>query len=199
MRRLVLISLIGAVVAGTTASIALLRTGQAPSGAGRPRAGAQTSSQSPHAAASPSGTPSATRSLAVSTDLEDGRYFGFIKNLDPDGSSPSLEFDVAQRFVGPAADEAAIEDGVIQPGEHIDNDAYVRNVNPRLRTLLITPGVAVEALRGGCCENHPETFSEFVARFQSGPDSRGFGSVESSWWITLQSGTVVRIQEQYVP
>jgi hypothetical protein len=193
MKRVTLVFLMVAMAAGAGLWIGVLRphgVRSSPAPRALPSAGVL---PSPRQAASPSPSP------FPATDLADGRYYGFIKALHTSGAEATLDLDVAQRFAGAAADQAAIEDGLIQPGEHVDDDSYVRNVSSRIRTLAIASDVAVEALAGGCCDNHPETFADFVARFERGPDDRGFGSFLSGWWLTIRDGGIVRIEEQYTP
>ena len=51
------------------------------------------------------------------------------------GSGPAtITFDLIQFFTGEAATKAAAEDG---QGSPAPNDYYIRNVNPRLRTLPV--------------------------------------------------------------
>ena len=65
------------------------------------------------------------------------RACGLIKEVWEDGSGRHLKIDYVDFLTGAEADAAAIADGVISPGEHVDNDYYPRNVNPKLREFAV--------------------------------------------------------------
>jgi len=59
----------------------------------------------------------------------------------------TVTIDIAELLTGDAAVTAAIEDGALEPGEtSIDNDYYVRNKNPKLRTVTVGPTAPVNVL-----------------------------------------------------
>ena len=160
--------------------------------------------QSPSAVASPS--PSVATSASPSTPtpsaspiLAEGRSFGNIKSVD--AANSELVFDLEQFFSGDAADKAAQEDGVIGPGEHVDNDVYIRNVNPLLRTVPISPSVDIELIQWSNCCDH--MFSPTLARFAQafpGPDpDEDFRGPASPYWLTVENGVIVKVEEQYLP
>jgi hypothetical protein len=150
---------------------------------------------------SPSETSPAptTPSPSGSPILAEGRSFGSIRSVDAAGGT--LVFDLEQFFSGDAADKAAQEDGVIGPGEHVDNDVYIRNVNPMLRTVPISPDVDIELIQWSNCCDH--TFSPTLERFAQGfpgPDpDEDFRGTASPYWLTVKDGAIVKIEEQYLP
>jgi hypothetical protein len=148
------------------------------------------SSPSPTATASPSGS-------TLAAALEDGRHFGFIQSVD--AGAPAMVFDLAEFLTGDAANQAAIEDGVIQPGQTIDNDYYIRNRNPRLRDLVLTPDVQIILVNWpNCCETTVNgVLSDFAASFTT-PDDVYHGP-QSPYWLTVDGGLVTKIEEQYLP
>lgn len=100
-------------------------------------------------------SPSTTTATTTSTTapaveptgdaLPDGESFGFLQSVDP--SARTLSFDLAQLFKGHEAVVAARADGEIEPeATEIANDYYIRNVNPKLRTVAIAPGATVKVL-----------------------------------------------------
>jgi hypothetical protein len=80
--------------------------------------------------------------------LADGTYPTYVTKVDVGGATVTV--DVVQVFQDEAAEKAAIEDGMqdfVADGLYI----YVRNQNPRLRTLPVAGDVRVEFL--GTCES----------------------------------------------
>lgn len=121
------------------------------------------------------------------TGLPDGRWFGFIGAID----GRRVDFDLACRFTDDAAVAAAAEDGEDNPPP---NNYYVRNVNPRIRTLTVADGTMIEWYPDFAAQSaETVTFDEWVA---AGVDlqleSRGF-------WIETSNGLITAIEEQWVP
>jgi hypothetical protein len=96
----------------------------------------------PPAAAQPATSTSSTPAAPV---LEDGTYPTYVTKVDVDGAT--ITVDVVQVFQDEAAEKAAIEDGKDFVADYI----YVRNENPRLRTLAVARDVHIQFL--GECES----------------------------------------------
>ena len=79
----------------------------------------------------------------VGPALDDGRYFGALIAVGATQRPPRLVIDLQQWFTGEDAIAAAVKDGAIEPGEIIPNDYYIRNENPRWRTIEIDPAATV--------------------------------------------------------
>jgi hypothetical protein len=96
-------------------------------------------------------TPRPTTSPQPSPDptaLADGTYPAFVRAVDVHGAT--ITIDVVQVFVGAAAHQAAIEDGV--PWNDVRFDpVYIRNENPLLRTLPVAREVNIKFI-GECME-----------------------------------------------
>ena len=93
--------------------------------------------------------PGGTTTTAVATPsgdlVPDGTSFGYVTAINIGGRTVTI--DIAELLTGDAAVKAAIEDGVLEPGEtSIDNDYYVRNKNPKLRTAPVAPTAPVNVL-----------------------------------------------------
>ena len=80
--------------------------------------------------------------------LADGRYDGYIRTVD--SSRNRLVVDLVQVFHDQAAVTAAIADGTSRDAAQYLS-VYVRNQNPRLRTLPLASDLRLD-LRGGDCE-----------------------------------------------
>lgn len=161
-----------------------------------------TGSASPSAPSSPSSSPAPTgkptpTASASPAALEDGRHFGFIQRVD--AGAPTMVFDLAEFLTGDAANQAALEDGVIQPGENIPDDYYIRNRNPRLRDLALVPDVQIILVNWpACCDTTVNgVLADFAASFDTSTDV--YHGSRSPYWLTVEGGFVTRIEEQYLP
>ena len=128
----------------------------------------------------------------VGPALDDGRYFAALIAVGATQKPPRLVIDVQQWFTDQEAIAAAIEDGVIVPGEIIPNDYYIRNENPRWRTIEIDPAATVSLTVYPYGEiDDPQIVS--LERFAN--LSLGW----SEYWVTMEDGRVVAIEQQFIP
>lgn len=67
-------------------------------------------------------------------------HYGHIRSLTRKGARYELRFDPAFWLGGVTANRAAVEDGVIRPGEGVPNDYYVRDERRRALTYLVPAG-----------------------------------------------------------
>jgi hypothetical protein len=120
--------------------------------------------------------------------LANGRYDAYIRTVDP--SRNRLVVDLVQVFDGQAAVDAAIADGMAGDQAQVLG-VYVRNQNPRLRTLPLAGDLRLD-LRGGDCEaprNHQLAKLATDARAMS-------GSVHTYYFtLTVRGGSVHQVQE----
>ena len=99
--------------------------------------------------------------------LADGRYDSYIRTVD--SGRGRLVVDLVQVFQGQAAVDAAITDGMARDKAQYLG-VWVRNQNPRLRTLPLARDLRLD-LRGGDCEaprNHQLARLASDARLMSG-------------------------------
>jgi hypothetical protein len=162
--------------------------------------GCSAHSTAPPAAAPPaSPTTGATASPPVATTLTpndgpdrepvvlgDGRHPVLLKAVD--ASRRRVTFDLIQFYQGDAAAREAAKDHQESPPP---NDHYVRNVNPRLRTLLVRGDAAV-TVNGlmGTQQAVPVTLAKLATL------TRTYSPV---FWLTVRNDQVVRIGEQWMP
>jgi hypothetical protein len=129
------------------------------------------------------------RGGGLSAPLADGRHLAALTGAWV--APGEVTFDVVQLLVGEAAAVAAREDGVDE-----GLDFYVRNQNPRLRTLPVADDVAVTRVdcgAGPCAEGAATTYDELTRAVDRAPGRAGLH------WLTVEGGEVVRIDEQYLP
>ena len=105
-------------------------------------------------------------------ELVDGRHFGRVTALEP--AEGRLAFDVAEL-----------------EGERVDDpDAIVVS-------LPIADDVEVRLL-DPCCELSAASFEDWLDGFE--PGERSFYTTSLSYyWLTLEDGEVVAVDEQYLP
>jgi hypothetical protein len=104
----------------------------------------------------PAPAPKPTPAPRVPTDqvpvLADGRHDAYITRVEVpyEGGISRVVVDLVQVFHGQAAVEAAIADG--KPREAAQYlDVYLRNHNPRLRTLPLARDVRIDLVGRGDC------------------------------------------------
>jgi len=126
---------------------------------------------------------------AAPAALADGTHDAYITRIDR--ASNRIVVDVVQVFDGQAARDAAIADGMARDNAQYLG-VYVRNQNPRLRTLPLARDLRLD-LRGGDCEaplNHQLTKLATDAQAMSGPIHTYY------FTLTVSHGKVQQIQER---
>jgi hypothetical protein len=104
------------------------------------------------AAPAPEGTrPTGVETAGNAAVLPDGVHHALIRKVDVAGGRVTV--DVVQRFVDDAAAKAAVEDGR-SPDEAEWTMVWLRNQNPRLRTLPLAAGLRVDFFEP--CDEEPD-------------------------------------------
>ena len=123
--------------------------------------------------------------------LADGRYDAYVSRVEVphEGGTSRLVVDLVQVFDGHAARDAAIADGVTRDKAQYLG-VYVRNQNPRLRTLPLAGDVRLD-LRGGCDAPVSHQLAALAA------DARARTGADHTYYFTLTvvGGAVHRVQE----
>ena len=138
--------------------------------------------------------------------IPDGRHFGYVRALDGVGTSPTLEFDRAQWFSGEDGERAAREDGAIGADEPLSNDYYIRNSDKSVVTLRVADDVRITRVEcpAACKEGVAGELAPFAASFTHEGEhgatyADGYRGADSQYWITVEDGVVVAIDEKYIP
>lgn len=158
--------------------------------------GSETPSASEPATSSPSsdasGSGSPTPPPPPPSEIEDGRHFVFVKKT----SGAAVTFDLAYLLTGKEAEAAAEEAGDEVP---VPNDYYIVNDNPKLRTVDVADGVNVRVYDWSvCCEDFTTISFDDFAGYVADPTDDFHGTL-SPYWLRVQGGEIVKIEEQYLP
>jgi hypothetical protein len=129
-------------------------------------------------------------SASPAPELHDGRQFGLVKSIDLQASPGTIVFDPAVQLNGEEANRAAAMHGDEVP---VPNDVYKVNDDPTVHTLALSPGVEIRLVNwDDCCGTVTADPEAFKASFRGSNNHWGF-------WVTLEHGFVVKIEEQYHP
>jgi hypothetical protein len=131
--------------------------------------------------------------------LADGRHPVYLVELDVPGGG--VTFDLIQFLTGDEAITAYREDTPEDPEGDPPNDYFIRNDNPRLRTLPVADDVAVTVVRLGEASGAgsvPSSFEELPDHLAEQPPAEG-RLAWNPYWLTVEQGEVVAIDEQYLP
>jgi hypothetical protein len=124
--------------------------------------------------------------------LVDGRHPVIIKTVDPDRRR--ITFDLIQFYQGEDATLEAAKDHQESPPP---NDYYIRNANPKLRTLPVRSDATIttNTLTAGYTGSATKNVRVPLDRLAIVLPPSGAGP----FWITVRHDQVVKIAEQYVP
>jgi hypothetical protein len=132
--------------------------------------------------------------------LADGTHFGFVESIDT--GSDAMAFDLACFYTGEEANEQAAQRGDEVP---VPNDVYIVNDNPATRDVPVDPGTELRLIDwNACCEISPGGELDALGTAISQGDfveidGRRYAGSLSPYWITIEDGRVVLIEEQFLP
>ena len=132
--------------------------------------------------------------------LADGTYFGFVERIDT--GSDAMAFDLACFYTGDEANEQAAQRGDEVP---VPNDVYIVNDNPATRDVPVDPGTELRLIDwNACCETSAAAELDALATAVAQGDFVEFDGFRyagglSPYWITIEGGRVMLIEEQYLP
>jgi hypothetical protein len=143
-------------------------------------------------------TTSATPIPSASPVLADGRSAVYLTGIDV--THRTLTFDLIEFLTGDAAKKAWQKANPNSGQDGPDNDYFIVNDNPRLRTLPVAATASVNVLKNG--GGSPESYAVSLANLpgylaQAKPDDRRLSY--NPFWLTIRNGQIVRIDEQFVP
>jgi hypothetical protein len=148
------------------------------------------------------GDDSSDASATPTTKPVAAERFGYIRSVSTAGPTATLAFDEAEFLTGEEAQRAAEEDGKVSAGDPVPNDYYVRNPDKSTETLRVAADAEITARRCSLCrKGQPGNVEDFLASFMKTGQTYAdpYRGAKSQYWLTIEDGTVVAIDEQYVP
>jgi hypothetical protein len=156
--------------------------------------------RSPTPTDEPSPTPSAIATGEPGGDtLPDGRYFVQLADIQGGEEGPlQLQYDLAYFLTGEEANQAADDRGLETP---VPNDYFIVNDNPKLRLTPLEGVYSVKYIPQGSGLSSPVKAHEaqFLGWMGESVQTDFPPKDTSWWWITIENGSVTKIQQQYLP
>lgn len=135
---------------------------------------------------------------ATQAGTESERQFCFVRSGTREGSGAVLTVDFAEILGGAEAAAAATAHGDESPPP---NDYYIVNDNPKLREFPVDTKLTVSVVSqpggGVVTEGYGMPFGQWYDVL-SGMSADDFVTGRP-YWITIKGGTIVAIQEQFLP
>lgn len=128
---------------------------------------------------------------------EDGRHFCFVRDVATENGETIITVDYADLLTGAEANAAATAAGEESPPP---NDYFIRNINPKLRSFSVKPGILVTltASAGHGVDGEAVSLGEWHD-FYAGITPGMEGVQHVPYWIAIVDGVVTAIEEQYLP
>lgn len=149
---------------------------------------------------SPAPAAEETSPAPAEAESPSGREFGFITDVAESGGAFVVTIDYAQFLTGQAAADAAAAAGEESPPP---NDYYIINVNPKLRRFPVAGSARVTIVHQADGGVEPSGYGialdEWVEALNEGPLEMREGLRRNPYWITLDEGRIVAIEEVYLP
>jgi hypothetical protein len=149
------------------------------------------------------GDDSSDASGVTTTKQAAAERFGYIRSVSTAGPTATLAFDEAEFLTGEEAQRAAEDDGAVPAGDPVPNDYYIQNPDKSTETLRVASDAEITARRCQLCrEGKPGDVEDFLGAFMD-PSPKTYADpyrgARSQYWLTIEDGAVVAIDEQYVP
>ena len=129
--------------------------------------------------------------------MEDGRHFGYVRAM----RGRQFEFDPAEMLSGDAANEAAVAAGVIEEGDTVPNDYFIDNKDKRVTLVPIAkdPKVVIETSSMDAMVGPAPADIQWLACAFTGSEPLDEVHQRSPYWITIEDGSAIEFEEQYLP
>ena len=129
--------------------------------------------------------------------------YGYVRSLVPSGSAYRMRFDPALWLSGRTANRAAVEDGVIPPGEPVPNDYYVRNESRKQLTYTVPRNARITIVTNESLSGVQSTriaVSELAAIVKGrNPKNRKLYGPQLGFWVRIVGDRATRLDQQYQP
>lgn len=144
--------------------------------------------------------PSPSQTISTKQAVSTEKATAYIQALKIRQGKLYADFDYIQWYTGKEADREFLKDckECSEPGspKHAPNGYYIRNVNPKIRTLLIadTAQFILQTRTGEIKWNEKVTREDFVLFFLQN-ESNSY----KPFHIEITNGVITKITEQYIP
>jgi len=128
--------------------------------------------------------------------------YGYIRSLVRAGGAYRMRFDPALWLSGETARRAAVEDGVLAPGEAVPNDYYIRNSSKKQLTYAVPRNARVTVVTNpaGGLRSTRISVSELAAIVKErNPKGRKLYGPTLGFWARIAVDRVVALDQQYQP
>ena len=130
-------------------------------------------------------------------------FFGYVKSATRSGGRYLMRVDPTLMVTGITASTAAVEDGVLRPGEPVPNDYYERNETHRLLTYRVPARAHVTVIvnPGEGPRSAVVPVSELV-QIVKGKNPRkrpGLWGPASGFWIRVKGDQALALDQAYRP
>jgi hypothetical protein len=137
-------------------------------------------------------TPTATATPTVgppddTADLPDGRSPVLIKSVDVAGRT--ITFDLIEFYSGADAETEWRKDHPTATEVPPLDGHYIRDSNPKLRTASVATTAVVKVISGGD-PSAPTTLAF--------GDLPAYPQLDAPFWITLEEGVIVLVEQQFI-
>lgn len=132
--------------------------------------------------------------------LPAGESFAFLTGIDADG----LHVDLAEMLSGEEARRAAIEDGVLSPGDELPNGFYIRNHGPGSEGVVAEEAVYTVLVFDSDGEISEREISHgLLVSIYENPEMAAevYGFVPEAFpvTITVEDGVITGFSQVYLP
>jgi hypothetical protein len=127
-------------------------------------------------------------------------FYGYVRSVTRSGARYVMRVDPGLVLSGLTATRAAVEDGVIAPGEPVPNDFYNVNERTRLYTYRLAANARITVLVAG-----PRSVVVPVSEFAQivkgeNPEGRpGLWGPASGFWIRVEGDRALALNQAYRP
>jgi hypothetical protein len=125
--------------------------------------------------------------------------YAHIKSITAKGGSFEAKVDPAEYLSGETANRAAIADKVLQPGDTVPNDHYVRDESHKLLVYKVPANAHVTVITAGLHATRipVSELAQIVAG--KNPKHRSLFEAKNPFWIRVASDTALALDQQYSP
>jgi hypothetical protein len=125
--------------------------------------------------------------------------FGHARSLARKGGRWELRLDPAAFLVGVTARRAAVEDGVLPPGEPVPNDYYIRDEGHKLLTYRVAPTARITVLTASIRATRVSVSELAQILRGKNPAGRTLFAPRNGFWVAVTGDTVRSMDQQYTP